>query len=210
MTDLRMFSPESRALWLLSISIAFVNWSPQVVVGLLEGPEHVTAVTVAQRLAAASGILLMAANAYLSPRIAASFSTGDVASLQALVRRTVWFVIPVSLVPVVGLWTWREEVLGLFGTSDLDRSAVLGIFMAGQLVNLATGPAAQLLMMTGHAELMLRISMGSLLVGVVIGSGLYAADIGYLAVPIAGAVAVGLQNLVAAVASFKVLRVSVL
>ena len=76
MTDLRMFSPESRALWLLSISIAFVNWSPQVVVGLLEGPEHVTAVTVAQRLAAASSILLMAASPARGARIGRCPSVG--------------------------------------------------------------------------------------------------------------------------------------
>jgi O-antigen/teichoic acid export membrane protein len=62
---------------------------------------------------------------------------------------------------VAALVVFPGQILALFGRDFAGQGAVLAVLAVGQLINVATGPAGYLLMMTGHEADTSRVALGT-------------------------------------------------
>ena len=105
-----------------------------------------------------SNFLLLPLTAFsqLFPPIASRlYANGDYEKLESLYTRVTRWAFTLALLPVLGLGLYTGEVLAMFGEDFPAGSAVLSLFVLGQLTNAAVGPSGYVLMMTGHQYLSL-------------------------------------------------------
>ena len=138
-------------IWLLNPYVS------SVILGSLSGGRDVGLFTVAARGAALVLLPLWAVNAALSPRIAAiaapEGSRGaepDAEALQELTSRGSRLALAAALPLAAILVLLRDPLVAVFGDDFSGAALPLCLLVAGQLVNVATGPSQPLLLMTGH------------------------------------------------------------
>jgi O-antigen/teichoic acid export membrane protein len=138
-------------IWLLNPYVS------SVILGSLSGGTDVGLFTVASRAAALVLLPLWAVNAALSPRIAglaapegSSLAGRGPEALQEMATRGSRLALAAALPIAAALVLFREPLLGIFGGDFSGAALPLSVLVAGQLVNVATGPSQPLLLMTGH------------------------------------------------------------
>ena len=133
-------------IWLLD------NYASILVVGSVGGARAVGVFAVVTRGGQVVPLVMTALITALAPRVARHYALGDKDEAQRLVSKAAWvgFVgaLPVALV-LIG---FRHQCLALFGSGFTTGGTALIIVVAGQLVNVATGPAATVLSMTGNVS----------------------------------------------------------
>jgi O-antigen/teichoic acid export membrane protein len=137
-------------IWLLNPYIS------TVILGSLSNQADVGLFTVASRGAALVLLPLWAVNAALSPRIARvaasdpGRSPASMATLQAVstngARWALAAALPIALVLII----LRGPLLDVFGSEFEDAALPLVLLVAGQTLNVASGPNGPLLLMSGH------------------------------------------------------------
>lgn len=136
---------------LLATGLHTVNGQVGVLMlGAIKGPREVGIYVVANRLAGLIAFFLAALNTALGPTIAKLYAEGQITQLQKVItkaaRVTLFLAIPVSVALMVfGYW-----FLLPFGKAFTEGQFALAILAVGQLVNVAMGSVALLLIMTGH------------------------------------------------------------
>lgn len=112
---------------------------------------------------------LAAINPVVAPYFAKLHAEGDRVRLQKLVTRVGWLMLALAVPVVLVLMVSGGAVLALlFGPAYRAGEVALAIMAAGQLVNVATGSVGVLLNMTGHEKDILRSSILSAVVNVVL------------------------------------------
>jgi O-antigen/teichoic acid export membrane protein len=96
---------------------------------------------------------LVSFNQLFPPVASRLYSQGNVRELDAAYSVTTRWILSGALVIATSVYVYRRELLGLFGTEYAKGSLVLSLFVVGQLVNSAVGPAGWLLQMTDHQYL---------------------------------------------------------
>jgi O-antigen/teichoic acid export membrane protein len=147
------------------------------------------------RVVALVSLAMGATNAVLAPQIARLYTQGDRRRLQRLViiasQSMVAVSIPITLFMIFG----GQYLLRLFGKAYVSAHPALIIMSLGQLISVASGPVAWLLMMTGHewdAAIAATIGACSNLVLIAILAPTY----GLEGAAIATAVSMALRNLI--------------
>lgn len=136
-----------------------------VVLGAINGSESAGLYTVAQRGALLVAFPLSAVTTAIGPTAARLWASGERARLQRLVTLSARSVLLTALPLVFGYVVFgRALLMVLFGPDYADADVALAILALGQLVNVATGTVATLLVMTGYQrKAALGISLGALL-----------------------------------------------
>lgn len=130
--------------------------------GLLQGPEMVGTYSAALRGAALVPLGLHLTVLVTAPAFASLYAAGDRANLQRLVTRTTLLVLLGGLPMVVGMLLFGRWFLLLYGPDFVNAQPALVILCVGQFVNIATGPVANLLTMTGHErQVILGLSLSA-------------------------------------------------
>lgn len=134
-------------------------------------------------------------NAVLAPQIARLYTQGDKQRLQRLIiissQCMVAVALPITLFMIFG----GQFLLRLFGKSYVDAHNALIIMSLGNLVSVASGPVAWLLMMTGYewdAAIAATIGAGSNLFLIAI----LAPSYGLEGAAVATAISMSLRNLI--------------
>jgi O-antigen/teichoic acid export membrane protein len=125
-----------------------------ILTGSIAGPEEAGIFSVATRIAALLPFLLLAATPSLMPTIAELHERGQPEALQRLLIRGARLVFLGSLPVAIAAIVFAEPVLGLFGLEFEAGVTTLRIVCLGQLVNVATGFAATILLMIGESVLL--------------------------------------------------------
>lgn len=121
-----------------------------LVLGRLGSASDVGVYGVAVRLAMLTSFILLAANSYAGPYYASFYAHGDMNGLRRLAIRSAQVTTACAL-PLLALFmVFPSYCLGLFGREFSFGGGVLTILAIGQFVNVATGSAGQVLIMTGH------------------------------------------------------------
>jgi O-antigen/teichoic acid export membrane protein len=126
------------------------SYCTTLVVGTLDGPHAVGVYSVVQKGTELIVVLLIAANMPLAPAIARLHAHNDREGLQHTTERVAQATLLVSLPAAAAFAILPRVYLGLFGSSFLTGATALTIMALAQLVNSATGPAGNVLIMTGH------------------------------------------------------------
>lgn len=133
-----------------------------IVLGALADPADAGVYSVAARLTAFIGFVLLAATYPLMPVVARLHAEEDTAGLRAIVAgsaRTIFLLsLPIALVVIV----LAEPLLELFGTQFGVGEDAVRILAAGELVKAFVGLAGLVLVMTGHeARLTRAVAIGT-------------------------------------------------
>lgn len=122
-----------------------------VLLGQTRGPEAAGIFRLAARGAELVSFTLLAIGAATGPAFAHLFALGDRARLIRLAARSTQGALLVALPVALGLILLGDRILGLlYGPAFVAGAVPLAVLAAGHLVNVAAGPVALLLTMTGH------------------------------------------------------------
>jgi O-antigen/teichoic acid export membrane protein len=151
----------------------------------------------ARQLQNFSQVLLQAIIAVIAPMFVAARTRNDVEEVRNLFRLATDWICRLGFPLLVFLAVFGDEVLGLYGAAFAKAGyRPLLIMIAGQFVNLATGPIGNMLNMLGHEKVMFQknvISNALALLALVT----LAPLLGLVGVAIAGVVSVLYLNTVA-------------
>ena len=143
----------SSARFLMISGLSSLSAIEVVVLGAHASPAVVGAYTAALQCASLVPVIQSMIMTSASPAFAALHATGSAAALQQLLRRC-WSLAMIVGIPLAALLAVRgHRVLEhIYGPGFAQANAALIILLAGQSVNLAAGPVATLLSMTGHEQ----------------------------------------------------------
>lgn len=143
-----------------------LNQADILLIGALLGTTAAGIYGVASRIAAILVFGLAAVNAIAAPLISELWTQGKRRELQAMVtwaaRGVTLLCLPLGAVIVV----WRRELLGLFGAGFEAGHMALAVLVIGQVVNALAGSVGNLLAMTGHQTVVVRVMATSAVLNV--------------------------------------------
>ncbi|NND55477.1 MAG: oligosaccharide flippase family protein [Gammaproteobacteria bacterium] len=134
-------------------------WAPVVALGIWADAAQVGLFVAANRLAALVSFAILPVNTMLAPKVSALTSEKDFKGVQHLSRRAMLLISLVAVPLIVPLVFATDRIMTLFGSEFAAGGSLLLILVVGQAVNVITGPARTLLVMTGHERLYRRASM---------------------------------------------------
>jgi O-antigen/teichoic acid export membrane protein len=144
------------------------NYLTTLVIGTLDSAKAVGVYSAAQKGAELIVIVLLAANMPLAPAIARMYARGDRRGLEHTTERIAKATFIVSA-PVAAFFViFPELYLSLFGASFRAGATALVVLAVGQLVNAASGPAGNILIMTGHERAAVRGMGAGMLANIVL------------------------------------------
>lgn len=119
---------------------------------------------VASRVANLLLFPLFAMISILTPKFAEMYRQGDKQGLKRLAHSSSQILTLVAVSSSIIVAISAEWVLAVFGAEFIDGSTILRILLVSVIVNSATGPAANILMMSGHEYDVRRVMIISVLV----------------------------------------------
>jgi O-antigen/teichoic acid export membrane protein len=113
----------------------------------------------AERLAALGGMMLVAASMAFAPHATELYGQGRLEAIQRLYEQVTRWLIVLSL-PIFALTVvFAGPLLALFGREFRDGWIVLVVLAVGVFVTVATGPAGDVVMMTGRSRVVLVVGI---------------------------------------------------
>lgn len=150
--------------WLGIIEMAS-SWLPVLALGVWHADGDVGVFGAASRLAGAVGFVLVALNGYAAPSFVSGHRSGDGRVLAARAGQTSRAMALAGLPLLALLALFPEQLLGLFGPEFTVAAPAVLLLVAGQTINVLTGPAGYLLTMCGLAAEARNIAFAALLLG---------------------------------------------
>ncbi len=139
-----------------TLSGILLAWSDVLVAGLFLPANEVGSYSVAGRIVMVSALFLQAVNSITAPKFAKRYSTGDMAALRSLYRRTSQLLFLVSSVFTLAIFVFAPNILSLFGEEFRIAAHALRILAVGQFINVALGNVGTFLLMTGEEKFFQR------------------------------------------------------
>ena len=146
-------------LTLLSGSQIILSQTDTLMIGTILNAKQVGIYSAALKTSAWVPFILIAVNAITAPLIASLYAQGDRQGLQQLVSTVARWMFYPALITAIGLISFAEPVLQLFGGEFTAAKGALTILITGQLVNVGSGSVGYLMTMTGHQNLAARVML---------------------------------------------------
>jgi O-antigen/teichoic acid export membrane protein len=121
-----------------------------LLLGAISTPHDVGPYAVALRGSGFISLALNIAVLAMAPTIASAYATGQLGRLQLVARQISRIALIGGLPLAAALLLWGRSFLLLFGPGFEIATTALTILILGEVVNIAAGPVATLLVMTGH------------------------------------------------------------
>lgn len=150
---------KGRPLFYDSISSKIMNTSDIILLGIYASAEQVGLYTISSRIALQTSIFLGVTNSVLSSNIAALLSENKINEVQLVIQKTTLGLIFIGLLQIIIVFFLGELVLSFWGEDFMKAYPFLLILSIGQLINISSGAAGQLLIMGGHEVIQKNISI---------------------------------------------------
>lgn len=189
-------------LFWVSLSQLVVTLSATVILGIWGTSADVGIYGAASRVVMLLNFLLLAVTSIASPKFSALHQQGDMRALGRLAKNSTLLLI-FAASPVLSLFfLMPDKVMGIFGHEFASGATVIMILAAGQLVNIITGPAGNVLMMCGY-ERTVRNTVVTSAVFCVAVSLLLVPQMGVVGAAIASSLTVAVENLLMAALAWR-------
>lgn len=182
-------------LFWVALSQLVITLSATVMLGIWSTSADVGIYGAASRIVVLLGFIALAVTSIASPKFSALHHQGDTRALGTLAKSSTALLILAASPAFAIFFLMPEKVMGLFGSEFAAGSNVVLILAMGQLVNIITGPAGNLLMMCGHERLVRNTLTASAFICVALNL-LLIPPMGVIGAAIANAVTVTMENLV--------------
>ncbi len=194
---------------LSNLSNMFTEWYTTVSLGSSWPAAVVGQYRVAWQFVAIAGLMQVAMDTILGPRIAAAARVDDRAAIARTARNSIGLVTLLAAPLFAAFLLFPEALLRLFGPQFVGGATALRILAVGQLFRLIGGPLGTILVMTGNQRWVLVYALAGVVPCVVFVA---------LLVPLYGAVgaagataaAIAFRNLTAMVVVHRVLGINLL
>ena len=154
---------------LTGIFINLIIWSDRLFVGYFAASEDVGIYQAASQAALLFAIIIGAFNVAFAPMIADFFYRDEMRRMAYLFRTSTKWGLYVSTPLFLSLFFAPMEVLTIiFGHEYAVGALPLVILVSGQVVNLATGPVGNVLIMTGRQKAWVLVTAFAFLINVVL------------------------------------------
>jgi O-antigen/teichoic acid export membrane protein len=147
----------SMPLLLVNSMTLMLGWTDVLVLGMWRDAAEVGIYGIAMRVALLTAFILSAINVVVAPQFAALHAEGNTAALRRLAQQSAFWTLVAAAPAILILLLVPDLILQIFGPQFREGAGPLRILALGQLVNVATGSVAVLLVMTGHEKLMRNI-----------------------------------------------------
>jgi O-antigen/teichoic acid export membrane protein len=128
---------------------------PLLILGSLATSAQVGIYYAAHRTAALTGLVLIAVNSILAPKLAALYEARDIRSLDQLIRWSGMLIVGLASPALVLFFLVPDFVMQIFGSEFSGHGNLLRVMAVGQVINVTTGTLGFVLMMTDKARIML-------------------------------------------------------
>jgi O-antigen/teichoic acid export membrane protein len=177
--ETRVWLRVAAPLLVLVIITGVMNYADVLATGILRTAAETGAYSAANRVATIVSFFLVSVNGILAPLVVRTHLGGDRAALQRLLQSAVQWAVWPSVVCVIPMLLVPTQILSIFGHGYGGAATPLRILAFAQLVNAAAGPAALVLALTGHQQIVALLSGVALAVGLV----MYAALVPSMGIP---------------------------
>jgi O-antigen/teichoic acid export membrane protein len=158
----------SAPLFLANVLGFSLNWTDTLMLGYFREPAEVGVYAIAWRLSLFVSFPLAAFATIFNPMAAEYVGKGDNASLNSLLQTTNQWILLFSLPLAILLFSFPKEVMSIFGREFTGGAWVVLLLVAGQLVNAASGPCGNVLMVKGWTGLNLINSAAMAIVNLIL------------------------------------------
>lgn len=155
-------------LTLLSGSQIVLSQTDTLAIGIILDAKQVGIYGAALKTSAWVPFILIAVNAIAAPLIASLYAQGDRRGLQQTISTVARWMFYPALVTAIGLISFAEPVLRLFGSEFAAAKGALIVLTLGQLVNVGSGSVGYLAIMTGHQNRAAKVMLVTAVVNVVL------------------------------------------
>ena len=181
---------------LSSIIGYFLRFSPVLILGYFYSSNEVGLFSIANRISFVISFVLWIFHSVYAPVFANLFNNKKIEELQALVKRSVLYMLLVSFPLLLIIITFPNQILGVFGSEFKQAKAALIILSISQLVNVMTGPVYFLLNMTGYQKKMRNVMIITMAINLALSISLIP-QFGFVGAAISSGFGLVLQNLLA-------------
>lgn len=135
---------------------------PVLLLGVWANSSEVGLFGAANRAAMLVGLVLIAANSIIAPKMAALYRQKDMEGLERVTRQSALLLTLMALPAFAAFLLAPRWVMSLFGSDFTEAWLMLVVMSLGQLVNVMTGSVGFLLIMTGRGKSFLSANIASL------------------------------------------------
>jgi O-antigen/teichoic acid export membrane protein len=148
--DLSKLLGSSVPLLTMEVVTFMANWGGIFILGAWGTSAEVGVFSIAFKIAALSGLVLISLNSIAAPKFAALYHDGDIDSLGALAKRSTRLIALMAVPMLLFIFIAPAWIMGIFGDEFRQGALLLSVMAVGQFVNVASGPVGILLIMCGH------------------------------------------------------------
>ncbi len=191
-TTIRLSAP----LFVSSTSFVVLGEMHLWILGAVAAPDQVAIYGAGYRLMQLVVLPLGLVNHVIIPTVAELYAQGRKQELERVLRFTATIAALPALIMFVVLTVFAGDVMRLvYGEYFYSGAPVLAILVVGQAINVLTGSPGVLLAMSDHQNLLMRVSLGGGLFGVLV-SALLVSKFGAIGVAAGFSISIAIQNIV--------------
>lgn len=138
---------------LIGLGLPLLSNIDILLLGLFEEDKDIAMYVASSKLVNMILIGLVSANMIIAPRLSALFMNNKISELNRLLRKNNKFILGATIVPVLAIFLFAENILWLFGEAYIEASLFLKLLTIGQLFNVFCGPVNIMCMMCGQQKL---------------------------------------------------------
>jgi O-antigen/teichoic acid export membrane protein len=196
--------------FVINVAAYIITQSGLWVGGAYLEPEDVAVFGAALRLMLVISLPLFVLNLVIQSRIVKMYVSGQRDELEILVRQGTTVATVVSVLGSLVIFVWPELILNILFGSEYGRGGkVLAILTLGQLINVSVGPCLNFILLVGRRVIATYIVVGAGLMTVPLSIAM-AILYGIEGIAVAGAIGLGMQNILLWVATKKQCNISTL
>lgn len=150
----------SLPLWASSLMLLLIGQADLWITGVFTSGESVAVYGAAWRIVSIISMPLLIVNGVLPPLIADLYARGEKARLERVLQRTAIIAGVPATVLLTFLAFYGSDVLRIvYGDYYASGAGIVAILSIGQIVNVLAGSCGLVLMMTGHHDTMMLVSV---------------------------------------------------
>ena len=152
----------------ISAATVLMDSIDMIFLGLFENSDQIGIYAVAKRISLLTIFFLQVTNSTISPKIAALYDEGRFKEIETMVMRITRGLMIIGISVLLVFIFFGKQILSLWGTEFVESYVILIILTVGQLVNIGTGAASFILIMTGNEIVQKNISLIFLAINLVL------------------------------------------
>jgi len=141
----------------------------ELFLGYWREAEEVAYFSIANKIAALLGFLLIAVNVVVAPKFAELWAKKDTEQLQAVASFSARLQLLISTPIFILMVIFAKNLLAVFGEEFVEAYGVLVVLLVANYISVLTGSVGWLLKMTGNEAVHKNVILTSMIISVVIG-----------------------------------------